>query len=289
MASQIFSVIFFNLFLLSSFFCLAEEGLPLYYWQQKAFVNFGDYLSLKIVERIVNQPIQTYRRDIKNPCKKLLAVGSVLFFADEGDVIWGTGTNGKITESKDYLFSHLDVRAVRGPLTRDFLQKNFQIKVPEIYGDPALLIPYLFPEFKKSSLPLYDYVVIPHYSEKHLFPRHFDGRVIYPTDPWDVVIEKILNSQFVISSSLHGIIVAEAYGIPARWLRISEHEPLLKYQDYYLGTGRKNFKYATSVKEALKMGGEAPFICDLQKLYKSFPFEFWSLASFDKHLIREKQ
>ena len=33
-----------------------KEGLPLYYWQEK-FVNFGDYLSLKLVERIVGQAV----------------------------------------------------------------------------------------------------------------------------------------------------------------------------------------------------------------------------------------
>jgi pyruvyltransferase len=288
MASRIFSTVFFFLISFSSFHCIAEEGLPLYYWQQNAFVNFGDYLSLKLVERVVDQSVQVYRRDTKNPRKKLLAIGSILFFAEEGDIIWGTGTNGKINDRKDYLFNHLDVRAVRGPLTRDFLQKTFQIKVPEVYGDPALLMPYFFPEFKKNPYPTQNYIVIPHYSEKHLFPRDNEGHVVYPTDPWDEVIKKILNSQFVISSSLHGIIVAEAYGIPARWLRVSDGEPVLKYHDYYLGTGRKNFKYATSVKEALKMGGEQPFICNLQKLYQSFPFEFWPHVQFKKQLPVEK-
>ncbi len=92
---------------------------------------------------------------------------------------------------------------------------------------------------------------------------------------------KILNSKFVISSSLHGIIIAEAYGIPARLLRITENEPLLKYQDYYIGTNRPNFKFALSVEEALKMGGEPPFECDLEKLYEAFPREFWPNSHFN--------
>ena len=274
-------------FIFVTSFCLAEEGLPLYYWQQKAFVNFGDYISLKLVERIVDQPVQAYRRDTKNPRQKLLAVGSILLFAAEGDVIWGTGTNGKVTDRGAYLFNHLDVRAVRGPLTREFLWNTFKIKVPEVYGDPALLLPYFFPEFKKSATPEYEYIVIPHYSEKTIFPKEENEHVVYPTDPWDEVIRKIVNSQFVISSSLHGIIIAEAYGIPARWLRVTEGEPELKYHDYYLGTGRKDFKYATSVEEALKMGGESPCICDLEKLYQSFPFEFWPNVKFKKQLREE--
>ena len=76
--------------------------------------------------------------------------------------------------------------------------------------------------------------------------------VVYPTQPWYEVIEKILDSKFVISSSLHGIIIAEAFGIPARLLKITDKEPLFKYADYYYGTGRFDFQAATSVAQAWK-------------------------------------
>jgi len=252
-----------------------QDGLMLYYWNENPAVNFGDYISVKLVERIVGKPVKTSPKKPPKDIRKLLAVGSILYFARENDVIWGSGVNGKKIYKKDYNFNFLDVRAVRGPFTRAFLYENFGIDSPEIYGDPALLFPYLFPEFKRSSNPTYSYVVIPHYSEEKLFPRNQFPNVIYPTDPWDVVIARILDSQFVISSSLHGIIIAEAYGIPARLLRISENEPLLKYQDYYLGTNRSEFNFATSIEEALKMGGEPSYHCDLKKLYESFPIEFW--------------
>jgi pyruvyltransferase len=259
---------------------LFSEGLPLYYWRQDTFVNFGDHISLKLVERIVQQSVVAYRRKPSNNEKKLLAIGSILSFADDYDVIWGTGVNGKLDNKNAYHFTRLDIRAVRGPITRTFLQDNFQIECPEVYGDPGLLIPYFFPEFKKKQKPQKQYVLIPHYSEIHLFPKSKYKNVVYPTEPWDVVIKSILNSQFVISSSLHGIVIAEAYGIPARMIRVTENEPLLKYYDYYMGTNRPNFCYATSIEEALKMGGEPPFECDLKKLYYSFPFEFWPHTTF---------
>jgi pyruvyltransferase len=266
---------------LTSVLATPSEGLPLYYWQQKAFVNFGDYISLKLVERIVDGPVQLYKKK-KTDQQKLLAIGSILYHANENDVLWGTGFNGKFLNKKDYNFSNLDVRALRGPLTRQFLSEHFGIQCPTIYGDPALMFPYFFPELTKSKNPTKEYIIIPHFSEKHLFPRDELGIVVYPTDPWDEVIKQILNSKFVISSSLHGVIIAEAYGIPARMLRVTHNEPLIKYQDYYFGTGRPNFLYATSVEEALKMGGEGPFKCDLEKLYDSFPFEFWPKTKFKK-------
>lgn len=253
-----------------------HEGLPLFYWQEGNFVNFGDKLSLKLVERIVGTPLRTYNKKSPLQDKKLLAIGSIIYFANNFDVIWGSGINGKRVDKKDYNFSYLDVRSVRGPITRNFLIENFGIPCPEIFGDPALLLPYLFPEFKKSTYPQREYVIIPHYADIKYFPKTKDKHVVYPTEQWDSVISAILDSSFVISSSLHGIIVAEAFGIPARMLRVSQTEPLLKYQDYYEGTGRPDFAFATSVEEALLMGGEPPYQCDLQKLYNAFPFEFWT-------------
>ncbi len=250
-----------------------SEGLPLFYWQTSRFINFGDYLSLEIVERMVHEPIRIVKHNKPSNPKKLLAVGSILRFARDGDVIWGSGVSGRSVHHAIFHFSDLDVRAVRGPLTRQFLQEK-GISCPEVYGDPALLMPVLFPELKKSEDPEYDYIVIPHYSENDLFPQ--DGHVVYPTEPWLDVVQKILSAKFVISSSLHGLVVAEAYGIPARLLRVTENEHIFKYQDYYFGTGRNQFRYASSVEEALLMGGEKPYVCDLQKLYEAFPFEFWN-------------
>lgn len=257
------------------------EGLPLKYWHKNDKENFGDYLSLKLVERIVGGQV-TLASDNKSPNPNLLAIGSILILARQGDVIWGTGMNGKRMDLNLYKFNNLDVRAVRGPKTRNFLISNFGIECPEVYGDPALLVPYFFPELKRKQKPNYSYIIIPHYTEEHLFPKELYPNVVYPTENWRDVIRKILNSSFVISSSLHGLIIAEAYGIPARYLRISNNEPLYKYEDYYLGTNRSTFSYATSVEEALKMGGEVPGKCDLKKLYYSFPFEYWPNATF-KH------
>lgn len=263
------------------------KDLPLFYWQAKKFENFGDYCSLKLIERIVNTPVRVFKKNTKKNAKqelKLLAIGSIFSFANNNDIVWGSGINGKLDRSH-YTFTHLDIRAIRGPLSRQYLIDNFNISCPEIYGDPALLFPYFFPEFKRKEAPSQKYLIIPHYSEEHLFPKElFGSSVAYPSEPWDQIIEKILDSEFVISSSLHGIIIAEAYHIPARQLRVTSNESLFKYLDYYFGTHRPYFKYATSVEEALKMGGEPPFECDLEMLYQAFPFEFWPNTTFKSSL-----
>lgn len=255
---------------------IEQKDLPLWYWRQKSFVNFGDYLSLKIVERMAKKPIKEYFKKPTNNIPKLLALGSIISFADSSDVIWGSGINGKVLSPSQYAHPETwDIRAVRGPLSRKFIIDELNVPCPKIYGDPALLIPRLFPEFKRKINPSRPYVIIPHYSELGQFDKSVMKNVVYPTEAWDEVINKILDSEFVISSSLHGLIIAEAFGIPARFLRVSKAEPLFKYHDYYLGTGRSTFQPAFSVAEALDLGGEPPINIDLDRLYNAFPFEHY--------------
>lgn len=250
--------------------------IPLFYYDSRvdhAFMNFGDVLSEKIVERIVGRKIPVtlnssyYKQRHGN---KLLALGSIIHFAENYDVIWGSGINGNYLSQHIYSLRYVDIRAVRGPLTRDFLI-CYGVPCPEIYGDPALLIPRLFPEFKRSENPSFEYIYIPHFSDT--FVCMTDPHVVSVKWDWDKVIRRILDARFVISSSLHGIIVAEAFGIPARYVRINDHESIFKYQDYYFGTKRFDFKYATSVEEALEMGGEEPPQCDLDQLLNAFPYD----------------
>lgn len=248
--------------------------------------NFGDYLSWMIVQRIVPDIKLMSEIPLKDK-NKFMALGSIIHFAIDGDVIWGSGINGKHLKKKDYSFEHLDIRAVRGPLTRSFLYHNFGLIAPEIYGDPALLFPYLYPEYKKKKNPSYQYLVIPHADEVSIFPRSKNSNIIYPTDPSDEIIDKILDCKLVISSTLHGIIFAEAFGIPARLLKVTDKEPLFKYEDYYAGTNRPDFKYATSVEEALLMGGERPIECNLEMLFDAFPFDLWPGRVFEKPVFEE--
>ena len=83
-------------------------------------------------------------------------------------------------------------------------------------------------------------------------------------------------SRLIISSSLHGIILAEAYGIPAVLLNNNDID-LLKYYDYYFSTGRKSVKVASSIEEALNKGPmPLPDLSEMQKgLIESFPYDLF--------------
>jgi len=251
------------LFLSSS--CYSDDTM--FWWHASKAVNFGDDLSHVIVEKILNRPISF--RSLSTKEKILFSTGSVLHFARDNDVIWGSGfRENPLSENR---FHKLDVRAVRGPRTRDFLLK-MGINCPEIYGDPAVLMAHLFPEFKKEA-PIYDYIIIPNIGEIAAFVPY--KNVVLPTLPWDEIVQQMMKTKLVISSSLHGIIVAESFGVPARLLKMTWIEPLLKYQDYYESTGRAEFKYATSVLEALQMEGESKSQIDINPLLNSFPWDYF--------------
>lgn len=266
-------LIFFTLLVSCTNSVIAD--IPLFFWDARprmGFSNFGDALSVSVVEKILGKSITTTTNPSINQ-KKLLAIGSIVNYAKDGDVLWGTGINGKYPQRSDYDFNNLDVRAVRGPLTRKRLLE-MGIPCPEVYGDPTLLLPILFPEFQIPSSPSQEYIVIPHFSDEALF-KHLPNMVSVKEE-WETVVKKILDSKFVISSALSGVIVAEAFGIPAR-LIISPNEnnteTIFKYSDYYFGTNRNNYRYATSIEEALEMGGEPLPECDLQKLLEAFPYD----------------
>ena len=272
-------VSWFSLFGCASASCSGEigEGTDpvLFYWDARprlGFSNFGDAMSVSIVERILGRSVGTTSAATPGH-QKFLAIGSIVNYAEEGDLLWGTGVNGKYSKNSDYCFTSLDVRAVRGPLSREFLAK-LGIACPEVYGDPTLLLPKLFPEFEKSRVPSQDYIIIPHFSDEHLFEDL--PNMVSVKEDWQEVVRRILDSKFVISSALSGVIVAEAFGIPARLLvapNENNTETLFKYADYYYGTNRSNFHFATSVEEALQMGGEPGVECDLERLMEAFPYD----------------
>lgn len=129
------------------------------------------------------------------------------------------------------------VLAVRGPLTSRRLNE-LGYDCPTVYGDPAILLPLFY-----ESKPLYrthkPIGIIPHFVDKDIWTKQEDMLVIDPTQPLEKVVDEISSCRITFSSSLHGIIVSHAYGIPCVWIR--SKNPIRgddsKFDDYFLLTG----------------------------------------------------
>ncbi len=217
--------------------------------------NFGDIASRDLVDRIA--PYKTRTAVAKE--KKILAVGSVLHLAKNGDVVWGSGFKGtKLSLAAGV--HDIDVRAVRGPKTLEVL-RNHNINTSKVnrFFDPGCLMPYLFKDEIAEIKQKKDYVerdvcIIPHYRDDLLLHRNYPDlasrMVSVDCTPIDM-IRNIIGSGRVISSSLHGIIFAEALGIPAQWLQETGGEDDFKYFDYYFGTDRFEVKKFEDLRKAM--------------------------------------
>lgn len=251
------------------------ERQALFWWQPKSGrINMGDYLSRVIVSSVLALRDRSLieKRATGN---RLIAIGSVLHFAATGDTVWGSGINGKIPAERN-AFGMLDVRAVRGPKTREFLLAR-GIPVPEVYGDPGLLMPKFFPADALGPARPRRFAVVPHFNEPREKYAAWSEHLVFPEGKPAGFVARLLGAELVVSSSLHGLILAEAYGIPAVYLDWGNGEDRFKYDDYYLGTGRPQWHAGSSVEECLALGGNGDF--DLQRLQAgllaAFPHDLW--------------
>ena len=83
----------------------------------------------------------------------------------------------------------------------------------------------------------------------------------------------------MISSSLHGKIIAESYGVPAIMLEYTPCDDITKYKDWYYSTGRKLFPVAKDIDEALVLKPsilQREILIKMQNdLIESFPVDLW--------------
>jgi pyruvyltransferase len=190
-------------------------------------VNIGDAITKPIIDHVLNINSTVVKKEETN---KLIGIGSVLTWAvRENDVIWGSGL---IEDKKINLPKHR-VIALRGKLTAKNIDSNC-----EVFGDPGLLLPLLYnPKIEIK----HEIGIIEHYVDKGLYQG--EGLRINILQNWKSFVDQIKSCNKIISSSLHGIVISEAYGIKSDWVELSNKVigKGFKFHDYLSGTNRTNF------------------------------------------------
>jgi pyruvyltransferase len=243
--------------------------------------NFGDILTPYIVAHFTDKKIHRISSKLFRFYSHFFVIGSILQKSRKTTNVWGSGF---ISSEVHCLQTPQKVYAVRGPKTREKLLKD-GIECPEVYGDPALLMPEIY-QPKQAVKKTYKLGIIPHYVDKkhpwlEQFKENQNIKVIdvQQKNPLNV-IDDMLSCEKVISSSLHGIIVADAYRIPSLWISFSDKVlgEGFKFQDYFLSVGRAEkkphvIKNTTSVEELLNSFEEYAISIDLEKLKAACPFK----------------
>lgn len=225
--------------------------------------NFGDALSPWLLKELTNYEIRDKNLILKNVketvlfiirCiinreyyklkeiampwdKVVLAVGSMLKYSSHNCHVWGSGfMNYGETCSGGRIY------AVRGNLSATKLKELGIITSDVLLGDPALLLPLIIPS---RSSKYHKIGLIPHYKETETFIKKFKGEKIIDLRTKNIlkVIDEISQCEYILSSSLHGLIVAHSYGIPALW--ICDKKPMdtdgFKFKDYFSSVGIRSY------------------------------------------------
>jgi len=207
-----------------------KKEILVWYWRNgQKILNLGEHFTPILVSSLGYSPKDYEEAKSKNELKSyrscLMIIGSELTKEqiDSLDVpevhIWGQGKglSGKLFDfdlnSPPYR-EKVKIYAVRGPNTAREL--GLDPSIPQ--GDPAFLIPFLFP-IEKNQDGKVRYV--PHHKNR----KHINEKLKYlGADEFvDVMIERgealkevrrIVSSKLVLTNSLHCSIIAHSYGVP---------------------------------------------------------------------------
>lgn len=250
--------------------------------------NWGDDINFYIIPILTGKKVfnysSMYRWILASDENNYTCIGSLIdMFSDTKTIVWGSGILRGNEPLKDIPEK---VLAVRGPKSRKYLIDK-GISCPEIYGDPALLLPLIY---KPSIQKKYKLGVIPNLADVRnpLVDRLIKigkGSVKFINmtdyDDWKSVIEDICCCEAIVSSSLHGLIIADTYGIPNARVKFSDNVTGgdFKYDDYFESVSRAKktpllVTFETEICELLALCSDwKPISFNSKPLLNSCPFE----------------
>jgi pyruvyltransferase len=199
------------------------------YWCD--FSNFGDQIAPLLLRHYNFTPLLTPPKHAT-----LVSTGSILEHlpTDYAGMILGAGF---ISSSSQMRFPKAKTLAVRGQLTKNRLGLEGVKSV--LLGDPGLLASHVLMARESKHFAL---GVVPHYIDKRntsirkilqTYPNQVNLIDVQQRDPM-VVFREIDKCEHILSSSLHGLIIADSLGIPSAWFYSAGLEGgRFKFDDYY--------------------------------------------------------
>lgn len=226
----------------------------LYWWNSKP--NAGDAASVIVVEWMLGYKVRfgsantifheakRILRSLIKECKicswhapiikgekTLYAIGSIIDDINSNAIIWGSGLGRTWSRIK----GHPLIYAVRGKLTLNNLPDSYDKKRIAI-GDPAVLLPLIIKD--EGMTPIRHKIgIIPHFEDYDYFTTKYADKYHFidiRTKDLSSFINDILSCEYILSTAMHGIIISQAYGKPALWIRrLDMNVGDFKFHDYF--------------------------------------------------------
>jgi pyruvyltransferase len=247
--------------------------------------NWGDdinpiFSSFFTKKRIISLDIDAFNKYVKNKDTdegvNYLGIGSILHHSNSNTIVWGSGLQAPVKSMQ----TPKAITAVRGPLTKKAL-KDINISCPDVFGDPALLLPRFYQPIKQEKK--YRLGIISHIKDINsdsFLPYKNDASIkfISMRKCGLELIDDVVECENIISTSLHGLVIADAYQIPVCWIKVSNNIPGkdFKFMDYHeslrIDISQPLKITGMSAKEIISKCLKRPINLDLDLLEKACPY-----------------
>lgn len=242
--------------------------------------NFGDIITPYLVEKMTGRkpilfsPSSQFAKYFRHA----IMTGSIISQSNKNSLVWGSG----IIKSSESIQGGIFL-AVRGPRTAGRL-RELGFNPPSVYGDPGILLPRYY---RPEAVVKYRVGVISHYVDFQDIKREVGAfqdvlHIDLLTNDIESVIDQILQCEKIVSTSLHGVIVSHAYGIPALWWKYSNSlsGDDVKFYDYFESVNLTNVSRheGMSLESVIESGTfycpDPSHIAEMQiQLLRCFPYK----------------
>jgi hypothetical protein len=266
-----------------------ESCLPVFYYYNYVD-NFGDMLTPYFLKKVCKNGDYSFDFEDNTNHIKILGCGSIMSKFDKNNIVYGSG----IRNIDQNIKNNGIIKCVRGPLTRKRLME-LNCYCPPEYGDLGLLLPFYYsPRISKK----YVLGIIPHHTQYYIVKNLYteDNVIVIDLKTQNVehVIDLILSCDNIISSSLHGLIVSDAYNIPNKWVIFDNNfiGDNTKFHDYFLSVDRKDTEYIDGLRykkigiyDIISQIKHVDIKFDIEKLQENMFFDKNGVNNYAKYLI----